>query len=51
MYIVMLIYNYLMRSGCLQNYYRDEVNDAANENDAVNNRIKNNKTTTRRSFE
>ena len=43
--------NYSMISGNLWNYYRDEVNDAANENnDAGNYRI-NNKKTTNKSFE
>ena len=28
--------NYSMTSGSLWNYYRDEVNDAANENDIAN---------------
>ena len=36
--------NYSMTSGSLWNYYRDEVNDAANENDNANNKINNNKT-------
>ena len=40
-----------MASGCLWNYYRDEVDDDANENDAANNRINKNKTTTSKSFE
>ena len=41
-----------MTSGILRNYYRDEVNYSANEsNDANNCRIKNNKTTTSKSFE
>ena len=35
--------NYSMTSGSLWNYYRYEINDDANENNAVNNRI-NNKT-------
>ena len=39
-----------MTSGSLWNYYRDETNDDANENDK-NNRINNNKTITRKSFE
>ena len=42
--------NYSTTSGSLRNYYRDEVNDAANENDNIN-RINNNKTTTSESFE
>ena len=33
------------------NYYRHEVIDDANENDSANNRIKNNKTLTSKSFE
>ena len=38
--------NYSMRSGILWNYYRDKVNDSANENNDANNyRINNNKTT------
>ena len=40
-----------MASGRLWNYYRDEVDDDANENDAANNRINKNKTTTSKSFE
>ena len=36
--------NYSMTSESLWNYYRDEVNDAANENDSANNKINNNKT-------
>ena len=40
-----------MASGCLWNYYRGEVDDDANENDAANNRINKNKTTTSKSFE
>ena len=44
--------NYFMLSGCLWSYYRDKVNNAANENnDAGNYRINNNKTTTSKSFE
>ena len=40
-----------MISGSLWNYYRDEVNDSANENNDGNNyRINNNKTTSK-SFE
>ena len=44
----MLIYNLLeysdnMKSGSLWKYYRDEVNDDANENNAANNRIKTSK--------
>ena len=33
------------------NYYSDEINDDANENNAANNRINNNKTITSKSFE
>ena len=40
-----------MASGRLWNYYRGEVDDDANENDAANNRINKNKTTTSKSFE
>ena len=44
--------NYSMTSRSLWNYYRDEVNDFANENnDADNFRISNSKTTTCKSFE
>ena len=44
--------NYSLISGSLWNYYRDEVNDAANENNAnCNYRINNNQTTTRKYFE
>ena len=42
--------NYSITSGSLWNYYRDGVNDAANENDAANKKI-NNKTTSNKSFE
>ena len=39
-------------SGSLWNYYRDEINDSANENNVVKNYIINNsKTTTSKSFE
>ena len=41
--------NYSITSGSLWNYYRDGVNDAANENDAANKKI--NKTTSNKSFE
>ena len=41
--------NYSMTSGILWNYYRDEINDDANENNATNNRINNNKTITSQS--
>ena len=41
-----------MTSVSFWNYYRDEVNDSANENnDADNFRINNNKTTTSKSFQ
>ena len=43
--------NYSMTSGSLWNYYRDEINDDGNENNAANNRINNNKTITSKSFE
>ena len=36
--------NYSMTSGSMWNYYRDEINDYANENTAINNRINNSKT-------
>ena len=49
--IVMAMYNllecsnnYSMTSGSMWNYYRDEINDYANENTAINNRINNSKT-------
>ena len=40
-----------MTSGSLWNYYKDEVNDAAIENNAANQSIDNNKTTASKSFE
>ena len=43
--------NYSMISGSLWNYYRDEVNDAANENNDDDYRINNEKTITSKSFE
>ena len=43
--------NYSMQSGILWNYYRDQVNDSTNENNAANNRINGNKTVTGKSFE
>ena len=44
--------NYSMTSGSLQNYYRNGINDDAMENDNANDkRIKNNKTITSKSFE
>ena len=42
--------NYSLTSGSLWNYYSDEVNDSADVNDN-NFRIKDNKTTTSKSFE
>ena len=40
--------NFSMTSGSLWNYYRDEVNDSANENkDANNYRVNNNKATSK----
>ena len=41
--------NYFMTSGSLWNYYRDEINDDANEK--INNRMRDNKTITSTSFE
>ena len=44
--------NHSMTLGSLWNYYGDEVNDSANENNNANNfRINNNKTTASKSFE
>ena len=43
--------NYSMASESLWNYYRDEVNYDANENDNANNKINNNKTIKSKSFE
>ena len=44
--------NYSITSESFWNYYRDEVNDSANENNNANNfRINNNKTTRSKSFE
>ena len=43
--------NYSMTSGSLWNYYRDEVNDDANENNSARNKINNNKTIASKSFE
>ena len=40
-----------MTSGGLWNYYIDEVNDDANENNDANNKINNNKTITSKPFE
>ena len=44
-------FNYSMTSGHLWNYYRDEINDDANENNAACNKINNSKTTTNKPFE
>ena len=56
--IVMPIYNlleysdnYSTMSGSLWNYYRDEINDSANENNDANNYRINNKTTASKYFE
>ena len=56
--IVMAMYNlleysnnYSMTFGSLWNYYRDEVNDPANEIDDNDNKINNNKTITSKSYE
>ena len=43
--------NYSMKSGSLWNFYRDEVNGDANENNAANNRISNIKMIASKSFE
>ena len=40
-----------MTSESFWNYYRDEINDDANENMAANNRINDNKIITSKSFE
>ena len=40
-----------MKSGSLWNFYRNEVNDDANENNAANNRTSNIKMITSKSFE
>ena len=42
--------NFYIASGSLWNYYRDEVNDFANEIDNNDNVINTNKTTTNKSF-
>ena len=42
--------NYSMTSGGLWNYYRDEINDDKKENDANENMVNSNKTTTIKSF-
>ena len=43
--------NYSRTSGSLWNYYRDKVNDDANENNAANNKINNNKIIASKYFE
>ena len=43
--------NYSMTSGSLWNNHRDEVNDDVNKNNAARNKINNNKTIIRKSFE
>ena len=43
--------NYSMTSESFWNYYRDKVNDDANENNPTNNRINSNKTIGSKSFE
>ena len=43
--------SYYMTSRSLSNYYRDEVNNDANENNDADNKINNNETKTRKSFE
>ena len=57
LHIVMPMYNlleysdnYSMTSGSLWNYYRDEVNDDANENNAARIKTNNNKTITKKFF-
>ena len=40
-----------MRSGSFWNYYRDEVNDDANENNSARIKVNNNKTITSKYFE
>ena len=56
--IVMPIYNlleyngnYSMASGSLWNYYRDEINDCANEKNAARIKVNNSKTIASKSFE
>ena len=49
----MLMYNlieYSDNSGNLWNYYRDEINDNASENNVVHNKANNNKSITSKSF-
>ena len=43
--------NYSMRSGSFWNYYRDEMNDDAQENNDDNYRVNNEKPTTSKSFQ
>ena len=43
--------NCSMTSESLWNYYRDKINDDANENNSARNKINNNKTITSKSFE
>ena len=43
--------NHSMTSGSLWNFYRDEINDDANENNAANNRINDNKKIASKYFE
>ena len=43
--------NYSMTTGSLWNYYRDEINDDANENHAARNKINNSKAITSKPFE
>ena len=43
--------NYSMTLGSFWNYYRDQTNDDANENNSAHNKINNNKTVTSKSFE
>ena len=43
--------NYSLTLGSLQNYYRYETNNDANENNAARNKINNKKTITSKSFE
>ena len=42
--------NYFMASGSFCNYYRTEINDDANENNAVDKSINNNKAITSKFF-
>ena len=50
MTIVIMIINYSMTLGILWNYYSDEINDDANENDNGGKKINNDKTITNKSF-